>query len=112
MMLLRPVRPLHHSVKNLPKTPFIMEYKSKSLQWPAKDLHFSSHYLSDLVFWFVSPTHLHAALAPLASLAHSACMVIAPFLEVHFLIFTVFKVYSNITVLVETLLTTLFKTAS
>lgn len=88
MMLLRPVRPLYHSVKDLPKTPFIMEYKSKSLHWPARDLHCSSHYLPDSVFWFVSRSHLHAALATLASVAHSPCMVIAPFLEVHFLICT------------------------
>lgn len=41
MIILNPIRPYHHLVIHLPKTPFLIEYKAKSLQLPTGPLLFS-----------------------------------------------------------------------
>ena len=55
-ILLKPIRPCHPSVKNVPKTPFFIEDKPKSLQLLLKDLHHFPHCFSGSVFYYV-PHH-------------------------------------------------------
>lgn len=55
-ILLKPIRPCHPSVKNVPKTPFFIEYKPKPYNCFLKSLHHFPHCFSGSVSYYV-PYH-------------------------------------------------------